>query len=166
MIIISGILIGFIVGFNNAVFSYYNTVKSDVLYSLLPSIILFIIVIILSLSALKTHTQKSPWNIPEFFKLTPAGMSSLNMDSIRLFQIYDSNKIDSAGNYMESADIKKKIIEFEHLQIKIYLGCCLDATRNGKRISRFIKNAEKIMMGGICMLLPTLIILIYTRPYV
>ena len=156
MIIVSGILIGF----NNAVFGYYNIVKLDVLYLSLPITVLFITVIALSLCALKTHTQKSPWNIPAFFKSTSERIPNLDMDLVKLFQIYDPDKIDSTENYMDSKEVKKKIIEFEHSQIKIYLGCCLDAIRNGKRISRFVKSAEKIMMFGIVMILFTSIIFI------
>ena len=80
----------------------------DILYPSLPTTALFIIVIILSLCALKTHTQKSPWNIPEFFKLNAARIPNLDMESIKLFQIYDLNKIDSTENYMDSKEVKKK----------------------------------------------------------
>ena len=141
-------------------FGYYNIVKLDVLYLSLSATILFITVIILSLCALKTYSQKSPWNIPAFFKSTSERIPNLDMDLVKLFQIYDPDKIDSTENYMDSKGVKRKIIEFEHLQIKIYLKCCFDAIQNGKRISRFVKNAEKTMMCGIFMILVTSIVFV------
>ena len=62
--------------------------------------------------------------------------------------IYDIVKIKNEPKYLEDPQLIINKIEYEHMEIKIYLKCCFSALDNIERISKHVKNAERYFILG------------------
>ena len=143
IIIISGIMIGLLVGWNGV-----EDVSGEYIVMALVSTSMLIAGILYSRNALKVHKQILPWNIPHFFQLDGTSTPIHNNEIIEKVLIYDIAKIKNESKYLESPQVIINKIKYEHNEIRIYLKCCFSALKNSERISKHVKNSEYCFILG------------------
>ena len=164
IIIISGIMIGFSVGWNRV-----QGINDEYIVTTFISTSILIASIIYSRSALKVHSQTTPWNISSFFQdgtHTPIYEDGVdtpiyNDKIIKKVLIYDIAKIENGPKYLEDPQLIINKIKYEHMEIKIYLRCCDSALKNIERISKYVKKAERcFILGSISFAIIPLLLII------